>query len=396
MNIAARPNSAGRASPDRGERVAAAPVRIALFDDLAAAEPIWKRLEAAQTHATPYQRYEWIRSWFASVGCAEADAPLLVFGLDRDDAPVFVLPFVSTRRYGCHVVRFCGGNHSNLNLPVWRGDLPPAAQLLAEIAALRSVDLFALTGQPQCWQGAPNPFATLARQPSPDDVYSGSLDPGGPQYRARLPSGMRKKERKLMRLEGFRYAMAEVPEEAERVLAAFHVQKAARFARQGIHNIFAEPGVATFIRAACLDGLSAGRPAIELHTLRGAGEILAIVGGVSNAQRFSVMFNSITDSGLARQSPGIILMSHIIAACARRGIRSFDLGAGLAPYKAYFSTGSERRFDCFIPFSPRGRLLAVACRGSGILLHSLKTSPTLMNTLQTLRRWTTTGGSPQH
>ena len=288
-------------------------------------------------------------------------------------------------------MRFCGGTHSNLNLPIWHGDALPIAGLLAEVAALRRVDLFALMDQPQYWQGTQNPFAALLHQPSPDDVYSGSLDPDGRPFTQRLPSGMRKKERKLMRLEGFRYAMAATADETQQVLAAFLAQNAARFARQGIRNVFAEPGVTDFIRAACFDGLAAGRPVIELHALMGAGDVLAIVGGVSNAQRFSAMFNSITDTALARLSPGIVLMSRIVGDCARRGIASFDLGAGLAPYKSHFSSEPEQRFDCFIPFSARGRLLGAAYSGSRALRHSLKATPALMNALQMMRRWTSPG-----
>jgi CelD/BcsL family acetyltransferase involved in cellulose biosynthesis len=129
-----------------------------------------------------------------------------------------------------------------------------------------------------------------------------------------------------------------------------------------------------------------GRPAIELHKLTGGGEILAIVGGVSDARRFSVMFNSITDSVNARLSPGIILMSHIIAACAQRGIASFDLGAGEAAYKSYFCSASERRFDCFIGYSPRGRLLAATYSASGRIRHAFKSNPGVMRAVQLLRR----------
>jgi CelD/BcsL family acetyltransferase involved in cellulose biosynthesis len=101
------------------------------------------------------------------------------------------------------------------------------------------------------------------------------------------------------------------------------------------------------------------------------------------------MFNSITAGDYARMSPGIILMSKIVAACAQRGITSYDLGAGQAHYKKYFCSGAEQRFDSFIPFSARGRLLAVACRASGTLRRSLKSSPALMNAFQVVRRWTT-------
>ncbi len=391
MNIAARPSPAGRTPPDRDGRSGDGTARIVLYDDFAAAEPVWRRLDEARPFATPYQRFEWISHWFAHVGRLEKVTPLIAAGLDRDDTPLFILPFVRSRHYGCHVAGFCGGTHSNLNIAIWRPEADLAAMrvgaVLAEIAALRDIDLFALLGQPQIWRGVPNPFATLARQPSPDDVYMGLLDGG--ESMPHLPSGMRKKGRKLTKLDGFRYAMAATADEADHILQAFRTQKATRFAKQGIRNVFEDAGVMPFIRAACLDGIAEGRPVIELHALAGAGEVLAIVGGVSNAHRFSVMFNSITPGDYARMSPGIILMSKIVAACAQRGITSYDLGAGQAHYKKYFCSGAEHRFDSFIPFSARGRLLAVACRASGTLRRSLKSSPVLMNAFQAVRRWTT-------
>ena len=391
MNAAARPALIGRTPPELSARAGAGRPRIELFDDFGAAEPAWRQLEAGRAHASPYQSFAWISHWFDHVGRAAGGEPLLVAGFDHAGAPRFILPFLSVQHLGCHVVRYCGGSHSNLNLPIWRPDAPPDGEVLAEVATLRKVDLFAFMGQPQSWQGVRHPFATLPRQPSADDVYTGRIGPDGPLLEPRLPSGLRKKERKLMRLDGFRYAMAEAPAEAERIIAAFSAQKAARFAEQGIHNVFAEPGIADFIRAAALDGLAARRPAIELHALSGGGEILAVVGGVCNPQRLSIMFNSITSSALSRLSPGIILMSYIIADCARRGIASFDFGAGQERYKSYFCSGSERRFDCFVPFSARGRLLAAALRGTGALRHSLKTNAALMSALHGIRRWATAG-----
>jgi CelD/BcsL family acetyltransferase involved in cellulose biosynthesis len=202
---------------------------------------------------------------------------------------------------------------------------------------------------------------------------------------------MRKKARKLTKLDGYRYIMAAAPNDVDRILAAFRSQKAARFARQGIYNVFDDPGVMDFIRAACLDGLGEGRPVIELHALEGGGEMLAVMGAVVDKDRFSVMFNSITDTDYARMSPGIIMMADVIAACKMRGMTSFDLGAGHAPYKEYFCSTSEQRFDCFIPFSARGRLLGIAYEASDVSRRFFKTSPTLMNALQAMRRWTMGG-----
>ena len=391
MNIAARPSPAARTPPDREARPGDAAVRIVLFDDFAAAAPAWRQLEAARPFITPYQRFEWISHWFAHVGRPDGATPLIVAGLDGGDAPLFILPLVRTRWRGCHVASFCGGSHSNLNMPIWRDEAAAATQVrgvLSDIAAARGIDLFALRGQPQVWRGVPNPFAALPRQPSPDDVHNGTLDPTT-QSAPRLPRGMRKKARKLAKLDGFGYAMAATPDDADRILQAFRIQKATRFAKQGIRNVFEDRGVMDFIRAASVDGIADGHPVIELHALAGDGEILAIVGGVSYAQRFSVMFNSITAGDHSRLSPGIVLMSNILAACAQRGITSFDLGAGHAAYKTYFCSGAEQRFDCFIPFSQRGRLLAAAWRTSDALRRSLKTNAGLMNVLAIVRRWTT-------
>jgi len=57
------------------------------------------------------------------------------------------------------------------------------------------------------------------------------------------------------------------------------------------------------------------QPVIELHALEGGGEMLAVVGAIAGQDRFSVMFNSITDTDYARMSPGIIPDADVIAAC---------------------------------------------------------------------------------
>jgi CelD/BcsL family acetyltransferase involved in cellulose biosynthesis len=391
MNISARSRAAGGFLPQPEAR--SGRPRLELFDAFVAAEPLWRQLELGEPLATPYQRYAWIRHWFDHVGRRDGVDPLVVAGIDRDGATAFIIPLIRELRHGCAVARFCGGSHANLNMAMWRSegaaDLTEAqvVGLLGDVAQARDIDLFALLGQPPSWRGVRNPFAALRRQPSPDDVYIGALDPAGTL--PHLPSGMRKKARKLEKLDGFRYFMAQTPDEVDRILAAFWPQKAVRFAQQGIHNVFDDQGVKSFIHAACRDGLEHGAPAIELHALEGDGDMLAIVGGVADHQRFSVMFNSITDGDHARKSPGIILMADIIAACVQRGFESYDLGAGHAPYKDYFCTGSEQRFDCFIPFTARGRLLAAACQASDALRRSLKSTPALMSALHAMRRWTT-------
>lgn len=282
--------------------------RIEVFRDLAAAELPWNELAKSNALTTPYQRFEWAAQWHRHVGVASQAAPLIVVGFDGSDTPQFILPLILERRYGAGIAAFFGGSHSNLNMPVFAAsaaaDLTPDRlnRMLREIAPAHGVDLFALTGQPPLWQGVANPLAALPFQRSADDVYFGTLSPERPMP-PRLPSGMRKKERQLRRMPGFRYSVATTAAEVDRILAFFRAHKAVRFGTHGIHNVFEDRGVMNFITDACHDGLAAGRPVIELHALEAGGDVLAIIGGVQDRTRFSVMFNSITTSPYARKSP---------------------------------------------------------------------------------------------
>ena len=101
-----------------------------------------------------------------------------------------------------------------------------------------------------------------------------------------------------------------------------------------------------------------GRPLIELHALEGGGEVLALYGAVVDPYRFSAMFNTYTLSPHARHSPGLILLQHMIGACAQRGARSFDIGVGRAHYKSFFCKEPEPLFDTFLALTaarPPGR-----------------------------------------
>jgi CelD/BcsL family acetyltransferase involved in cellulose biosynthesis len=388
MSLAVLPPS-GRL---RAQSPRAALVRIEVFRDLDSAKPPWTRLAESDVLTTPYQRFEWAAQWYRHVGFARKASPLIVIGFDDGDTPQFILPLILERRYGAGIAAFFGGNHSNLNMPVFTAavgaELAPdrLSSMLREIAPAHGIDLFALTGQPPLWQGVANPFAAVPFQRSADDVYFGTLHPGR-RRPPRLPSGLRKKERQLSRVPGFRYGVATTAVEVDRVLAFFRAHKAVRFGTHGIHNVFEDTGVMKFITEACHDGLAAGRPVIELHALEAGGDVLAIIGGVHDRTRFSVMFNSITTSPYARKSPGIILTWHVIANCAARGLMSFDLGAGRADFKTHFCTGSELRFDCYLPCSLRGRALAAAFRASNVVKRPLKTSDGLMDAIATIRRF---------
>jgi CelD/BcsL family acetyltransferase involved in cellulose biosynthesis len=293
-------------------------------------------------------------------------------------------------------VHFLGSKHANFNIGLWRRDGLAAISvgdlraIFARIAE-HGVDLVVLVNQPCSWDGVANPFALLPHQDSVDmsahlrfdhasgDAIGRALSPS---MRARL----RGKERKLQQLPGYRYVQPTSDGEIDRLLESFFALKSAHMAAQGLGNVFAEPGVTAFLRHACHATLPDGRPLIEIHALESGGEVLALFGATVDDYRFSSMFNTYTLGENGRHSPGLVLLMHMVGACAERGLRSFDIGVGRAHYKSFFCREPEPLFDTFLPLSGVGRLAALAFGDAFIGKRVIKQNAALWSAVRTLRR----------
>jgi CelD/BcsL family acetyltransferase involved in cellulose biosynthesis len=374
------------------ERLAA----VELHRNLAAVEPAWRALEQAGV-LSPYQRYDWMTAWQHHAGEAAGVVPLIVVGLDRRSEPVFLWPLGYDPGAKIRAGYFLGGKHANFNFGPWRRDAGFSAgelsDALARLHALApELDALALVNQPVSWEGMRNPLLALPHQASPSEGFRLPLSGGSAAVLARAYSSntrarLRNKERKLQALPGYRYARAQTQNDVDRYLEAFFVQKAERLAAQGIDNVFSEPGVQGFLREACLNGLTAGKPLVELHVLNSESGVLALFGGVCDGRRFSGMINSIRMGEHVKHSPGLILLNHLVSDCADRGLIMFDLGVGEAEYKALLCDETEPLFDSFIALSPRGRLLAPALALKARAKRMIKRSPLLWRLVQRLRRF---------
>ncbi len=372
--------------------------RVEILDDLSLAEPIWRRLEREDALTTPYQSFDLLAAWQRQVGAPMGVTPFVVVGFDAGGKPAFLWPLGRMRKGPLNVVSFLGGKHANFNFALWRRDVvknitaDDIGAVIAQIAAGGyQADVFSLLRQPLSWEGIVNPFAFLPHQPSPSESLRLGLDASGaalikrvlsPAMRARL----RTKERRLQRLPGYRYQQATTAAEADRLLDAFFALKAVHMTARALPNIFAEPRHEAFLREACHQGLAAGKPLIEIHALECDGELLALFAGINNGRRFSAMFNTYTQSDHARQSPGLVLLVHIIANLADRGMQSFDLGVGEARYKTFFCKEPEPLFDSFLPLTPLGRLAAISGRFGYRVKRHIKRSRTLWGLVQRFRQ----------
>ncbi len=97
--------------------------RVEIFDTMAAAEQHWRALEHADSLATPYQRYDFLKLWQRHVGSEAGISPFVVVGFNAGRDPLFLWPFGS-RRIGSMVsLEFLGGKHANFNMALWRRDV---------------------------------------------------------------------------------------------------------------------------------------------------------------------------------------------------------------------------------------------------------------------------------
>jgi CelD/BcsL family acetyltransferase involved in cellulose biosynthesis len=193
------------------------------------------------------------------------------------------------------------------------------------------------------------------------------------------------KERKLQALPGYRYHVAASDVDISRLLDWFFQVKPLRMAEQGLPNVFADRGIADFVRAACMTRLAGGNRVIDIHALECDEEIIALFAGVADDHRFSMMFNTYTMSEHSRFSPGLILMRNIIDHYSARDYRALDLGIGSDDYKRMFCKDDEPIFDSFIPLNGRGRIAAMTMSVANRAKHMVKHNQRLFRLAQALR-----------
>jgi CelD/BcsL family acetyltransferase involved in cellulose biosynthesis len=391
MTIAAAIQSRTAEAPARSKisRIA----RVGLICDLPRAEPIWRELETRQL-ATPYQRFDLLAAWQREVGARENAEPFIVTAHDADGRPLVLLPLTIRSRHDVRVACFMGGKHANFNMGLWDRDFAreaTASDLEALLSSLReksTCDLLVLRQQPRHWQDFLNPLATLPRQRSVNDFPVLHMVPGDPAVN-RISNAFRKrlksKERKLQSA-GYRYHIATNDADIERILDWFFHVKPMRMAEQKLPDVFAEPGIPEFVRAACHARLPGGGHAIDIHALECDDEVIAIFAGVADGHRFSMMFNTYTMSARSRYSPGLILMRSIIDHYGERGYRALDLGIGSDDYKRMFCKGDEPIFDSFVPLTWRGRIAAGAISVMSRAKRLVKSNQALFHLAQRLRR----------
>ncbi len=374
--------------------VAAPPLALSAYADLAAVEEVWRAFEATAS-GTPYQRYDWVRSAVETIGRAEGLAPRVVVGRDAGGEVALLLPLALRKVGPLTVAGPVGDKHANFHAALWRAGAPlgDARALLEAAGRLVGADAVALPYAPRRWNGAPNPLVPASAPTSGNLAYRLRLEaePEATLLRALsrdTRKRMRQKENRLRELGPVSLRRARTPDEVEKVLRAFLAQKAERRRTSGLPNPFEDGPTREFLRSACLAGLERGAPAIELYALHAGERIVATFGGAADGARLSGMVNAFEagDPEVNRRSPGDILLTHLIAEQCRAGRAVFDLGVGAALYKERFCDETEELAEILVPVTALGHAYAAAARLRARARDAVKRTPWLWSLVLRLRR----------
>ncbi len=370
------------------------PLSLAVVSTLEALAGDWQALQQ-RAPVSPYQSFDLAEPWLLHAAGAAGFEPRIGVLRNAKGEVAMILPFGLIHRLGTAVGVYLGGSHFNVNLPLVDPslDLGPGSivQILDAYCRITGADLLHLFHQPVAWRGKPHPFLCLPHHDAPDDISLISIDGGDfPRFLAtevarKARSELRRKAAKFAEA-GARTVRATTPQDVERFIDAFTLQKSQRLAAQGLDDPFAAPGIKAFFRDAALRGVH--QPdGMEFHALASPdGHLLAVRAGARHQDQYALMVQSFDgDDPLARYSPSEYLIAEVLADACRRGFTDFDFGVGPNRSKKVWTNGVAKLFDVTYAINAKGRLYAGLMQLTGVAMRYIKRNPRLFSAVQDAR-----------
>ncbi|MFK3778470.1 polysaccharide biosynthesis GNAT family N-acetyltransferase UppA [Agrobacterium sp. NPDC089420] len=379
----------------QGERRGADRLLIDLVEDVTSLLSDWQRMESDPLNSL-HQGFGWCSIWART-----QESPLLVIRGRQGGKTVFLLPLEIVQEGGIRKAHFPGGRFNNINTglfdPVFAEQ---AGQRTADAIAREArkllhgrADILALQNIPLTWRGRRNPLSYLASVENQNPAFQLPLLEN---FETTLRQVNAKRRRKKFRIQsrraeemgGYSHVIARSPQEKCELLQAFFRQKAARFASQGIPDVFRQQSVRDFFYDLANFPEAGADSLLELHAIRLHGEnegVIAAISGLSRKQDHVIcQFGSI-DETVSELSPGELLFWLMIERACRDGAAIFDFGVGDQLYKRSWCPLSTVQHDIFVPVTLKGRAAASAYVAIARTKSLIKSNPALYALIQRFR-----------
>lgn len=325
-------------------------VLLSVHDDLASLATVWTALEQ-KGDCTAFQTHAFVAAWFAHVGRAAGVTPCVVVGWDAEDAgegegPLFIMPLGLTRNalgtklswLAADVADYQGPLlAANFSLRVRPGQFKALWRQIRE--TLPHHDLIEMHAMPEKIGNQANPFmqlGNLTRHASSAHMTRLGAD-WDSYYGSKRSSGSKKRDRqKRRKLEEHGDTVLVTPTDTAIIAETVDTliaQKSAAFARMGVANIFAKPGMRDFYMALATEAASQGL--IEVSRLEVGGKVAAANWGLSFKGRFHYVLTSYdAEAEFASRGPGMIQLLDLMKQATETGHSEFDFTVGDEGYKA--------------------------------------------------------------
>ena len=386
----------------QGARV---PIRLKVYDDLLAAEAVWRYFESS-ADCTIFQTYDWTASWHRHIGSRNGLKPVVVVVYEGDRV-LMLLPLAVQRSGPLRRLTWLGGEFCDYGAPLLAADFAhcvtperfcliwqQVSQFLQQDRRFRH-DLVELQKMPPTVGAQQNPLCWLAVQPNPSGAYLTQLSGTWDEFYADKRSSAtrrrdRTKRKRLAEHGEIRFLSAEDGDQIARTLHTLFEQKTRSFSRMGVRNIFAPPGHQDFL----LD-LSTGprsRSLVHVSRLDIGGVTAAANLGLVYGGRYYHLLASHDDGETSRFGPGIVHLHGLLQHAIETGCREFDFTIGDERYKQDWCDTEIKLYDHIAAASALGWPAAMATISLRRAKRFIKQTPALWNLVTKARAALGSGG----
>ncbi|KAB1074049.1 GNAT family N-acetyltransferase [Methylobacterium planeticum] len=336
---------------------------LTIFHSLAASEEIWQ--QASKTcSCSAFQTFEWVSTWFDTVGVATGVNACLVHVTTRGGETLLLLPLALTLKGSVRSLEFLGGDLTDYNLPLINpkraiGTIDMARLWSNILARLPRVDLVRLTRMPLAFDGVPNPLASLPGLKPHTNAYGASLPDNFAAFAAarstQFFSQNRRYRRRLEKIAPVRVAFPEA--EAERLaITRFLLEHKSRWQQAaGLSDTLAQDARVAFYER--MTGAPMREGSISVAGLWVGDELVAGLWGVIFRGRYAFLITTYR-ADWSRLSVGRLLIESVIQMCIARGdLTVFDLTVGEEGYKADWADHTLPLYRYQAARTLRGRLI---------------------------------------
>lgn len=320
------------------------------FATLLDAESIWRRLQGGPaTH--PFQTWEWLSAWHATVGQARQVEPTVVLVAGPERVPWMLFPLGIERRPTARVLVWLGGELSDYLGPLIAPECPDVA--LARfptlwsgiVSALPRYSYAHLERQPARISGRDNPMMLLGVRDNPSQSHQALLGTEWEAwYRSRV-SGKgrqtdRRKERKLEEHGAIALEVADDIDSRQALLPVLLAQKSRGYQELGVTDLCADEAHRAFLHRVTFE-----TDLCHLSGLRVGSQLAATHWGLLYGGRLYYLLPAYDRGDLAARSPGALLCQRLLQWGIQNGVHTFDFTVGDEPYKARWCEVTTPLYD---------------------------------------------------